>query len=93
VTCDSVSACSFPAPSAASDLATVLRAGLRAGMTVAVGDGVGQVQTLDDGTSVWAALSAAARDVGPLRLVLGWLPVPPVGLDRRIAEPGYRVAM
>jgi len=50
-------------------------------MTVAVGDGVGQVQTLDDGTSVWAALSAAARDVGPLRLVLGWLPVPPVGLD------------
>ncbi|MCV7116217.1 acetyl-CoA hydrolase [Mycobacterium nebraskense] len=36
---------------------------------------------LDDGGSVGAALSAAAREVGSVRLVLGWLPAPIDGLD------------
>ncbi|MCW2686307.1 MAG: putative acetyl-CoA hydrolase/transferase [Mycobacterium sp.] len=47
---------------------------LRAGITVALGDGVGEVRTTDDGTAVGAALSALARDVGSVRLVLGWMP-------------------
>jgi hypothetical protein len=50
-------------------------------MTVALGDGVGQVRLLDDGTSVCEALSTVSRDVGSVRLVLGWLPAPPIGLD------------
>jgi len=54
---------------------------LRPGMTVALGDGVGAVRCLDDGTSVAAALSAHARHVGSLRLVLGWLPAPLDGMD------------
>jgi hypothetical protein len=54
---------------------------LSPGITVAVGDGVGAVGCLDDGTSVGAALSAAARDVGSVRLVLGWLPAPVNGLE------------
>jgi hypothetical protein len=43
-------------------------------MTVAMGDGVGIIR---DG----AAISAAAREVGSVRLVLGWLPTPLDGLD------------
>jgi hypothetical protein len=50
-------------------------------MTVALGDGVGALRCLDDGTSVGAVLSAAAREVGSVRLVLGWLPSPVDGLD------------
>ncbi|MDV3124512.1 acetyl-CoA hydrolase [Mycobacterium sp. 21AC1] len=50
-------------------------------MTVALGDGVGQLRCLDDGTSIGATLSAAARAVGSVRLVLGWLPEPMDGLD------------
>ena len=50
-------------------------------MRVALGDGVGSLRDLDDGTSVCAALSAVAREIGSIRLVLGWLPAPPVGLD------------
>jgi acyl-CoA hydrolase len=49
---------------------------LRPGMTVALGDGAGAL-----GPHALAALSAAARDVGSLRLVLGWLPVAAGGLD------------
>lgn len=49
---------------------------LRPGMTVALGDGAGIV-----GSHTCAALSAAAREVGSLRLVLGWLPTTPSGLD------------
>jgi hypothetical protein len=48
---------------------------------VALGDGVGELRCLDDGTSVGAMLSAAAREVGSVRLVLGWLPAPLDGLD------------
>jgi acyl-CoA hydrolase len=50
-------------------------------MTVALGDGVGAVRTLDDGTIVGATLSAVAREVRSVRLVLGWLPVPPDGVE------------
>jgi hypothetical protein len=62
-------------------LTTALRDALRPGMTVALGDGVGAMRCLDDGGSVGAALSAAARAVGSVRLVLGWLPAPIDGLD------------
>lgn len=62
-------------------LAAALRARLRPGMTVAMGDGVGTLSHLDDGTTAGAVLSAAAGDVGGIRLVLGWLPVPMPGLD------------
>src|SRR3984957_20480721 len=58
-----------------------LRAALRPGMTVALGDGVGSLRCLDDGGSVGAALCAAASEVGSVRLVLGWLPAPIDGLD------------
>ena len=57
-----------------ADFASALGEVLRPGMTVAVGDGVGAIR---DG----AALSAVARDVGSVRLVLGWLPAPIVGID------------
>jgi acyl-CoA hydrolase len=65
----------------AADFTTALRAVLRPGMTVALGDGVGALRCLDDGGSVGAALSAAAGEVGSVRLVLGWLPAPIDGLD------------
>src|SRR5271155_3532587 len=61
--------------------ATALRDALRPGMTVALGDGVGALRCLDDGGSVGAALSAAASEVGAVRLVLGWLPAPIDDLD------------
>jgi acyl-CoA hydrolase len=60
---------------------TALRDVLRPGMTVALGDGVGALRCLDDGGSVGAALSAAASEVGSVRLVLGWLPAPIDGLE------------
>jgi Acetyl-CoA hydrolase/transferase C-terminal domain len=65
----------------ATDFTAALRAVLRPGMTVALGDGVGALRCLDDGGSVGAALSAAAGEVGSVRLVLGWLPAPVDGLD------------
>lgn len=49
---------------------------LRPGMTVALGDGAGFV-----GPHACAALCAVARDIGSLRLVLGWLPTAADGLD------------
>jgi acyl-CoA hydrolase len=64
-----------------ADFTAALRAVLRPGMTVALGDGVGALRCLDDGGSVGAALSAAAKAVGSVRLVLGWLPAPVDGLD------------
>jgi hypothetical protein len=64
-----------------ADFIAALRAALRPGMTVALGDGVGALRCVDDGGSVGAALSAAAGEVGSVRLVLGWLPVPVNGLD------------
>jgi hypothetical protein len=65
----------------AADFSAALRAELRPGMTVALGDGVGALRCLDDGSSVGAALSTTARDVGSVRLVLGWLPAPVDGLE------------
>jgi hypothetical protein len=64
-----------------SALGGALRAALRPGMTVAIGDGVGAVRTLDDGSSVGATLSAVARELAPVHLVLGWLPASVDGLD------------
>jgi hypothetical protein len=61
--------------------ASALRDALRPGMTVALGDGVGALRCLDDGGSIGAALSAAASQIGAVRLVLGWLPAPIDGLD------------
>src|SRR5271168_1561644 len=50
-------------------------------MTVALGDGMGELRCLDDGASIGTLLSAAASEVGSVRLVLGWLPAPVDGLD------------
>ncbi|OBB27207.1 acetyl-CoA hydrolase [Mycolicibacterium peregrinum] len=62
-------------------LADAFRARLRPGMTVALGDGVGVAGRLPDGTSVCAELCSAAAEIGGIRLVVGWLPEPAVGLD------------
>ncbi len=64
-----------------SPLTTALVQTLRPGATVALGDGAGAPRELEDGITVGAALSAAAWEVGSVRLVLGWLPTEPVGLD------------
>ena len=50
-------------------------------MTVALGDGVGAPRCTDDGTSVSATLTVLARELGGVRLVLGWLTSPLAGLD------------
>ncbi|QEN17457.1 acetyl-CoA hydrolase/transferase C-terminal domain-containing protein [Mycobacterium sp. ELW1] len=63
------------------DLADALRAAVRPHATVALGDGVGALRCLDDGSSIGAMLSAVAREVGSVRLLLGWLPAPLEGLD------------
>lgn len=56
----------------AASFADALHDVLRQGTTLALGDGVGALRRLDDGTAVGAVLSAVARDVGSVRLVLGW---------------------
>jgi hypothetical protein len=68
-------------PLTRADFTAALRAELRPGTMVALGDGAGSLRCLDDGGSVGAALSAAASEVGSVRLVLGWLPAPIDGLD------------
>ena len=65
----------------AAALGHALRAKLRPGMTLALGDGMGELRCLDDGASIGTVLSAAAREVGSVRLVLGWLCAPVDGLD------------
>ncbi len=64
-----------------STFASTVSEVLRPGMTVALGDGAGTLCRLDDGTEVFAELGKAAREVGAVRLLLGWLPRPPQGLD------------
>lgn len=54
---------------------------MRPGDTVALGDGVGQVRVLDTGETLGSILSRVARDVGGVRLILGWLPAGPDGLE------------
>lgn len=68
-------------PLTATVLEGALRDALLPGMTVALGDGVGALRCLDDGASVGAVLSSVAREVGSVRLVLGWLPAPVDRLD------------
>lgn len=58
-----------------------LRAALRAGSTVVLGDGAGQLRTLENGDAFGAVLSKVARDLGDVRLVLAWLPAPLDGLE------------
>jgi hypothetical protein len=58
-----------------------LRSTVRPGTTIALGDGVGGVRTLDSGEAIGSILSRVARDFGGVRLILGWLPAPPEGLD------------
>jgi hypothetical protein len=65
----------------AAGLTRALRASMRPGITVALGDGVGLLRCLDDDTSVGAVLTAVAREVGAVSLVLGWLPAPVDGLE------------
>jgi hypothetical protein len=65
----------------AAGFTRALRAELRPGLTVALGDGVGVLRCLDDGTSVGAVLSEVAREIGSVTLILGWLPAPVDGLD------------
>lgn len=59
-----------------NDLAQAFSDLLRPRMTVALGDGAGTL-----GPHTLAELSARARELGSLRLVLGWLPAPADGLD------------
>ncbi|BBU21056.1 acetyl-CoA hydrolase/transferase C-terminal domain-containing protein [Mycobacterium xenopi] len=64
-----------------SELSESLRTLLPAGGTIALGDGVGALRTLEDGQPVGAVLSDTARQIGTVRLVLGWLPAPQNGID------------
>ncbi|GAT17224.1 acetyl-CoA hydrolase/transferase [Mycolicibacterium thermoresistibile] len=66
---------------AGTPLSSALRRHLRSNITVAVGDGVGAPHRIDDGTSLWAVLSSVAREIGGIRLVLGWLPSAPTGIE------------
>ncbi len=65
----------------ACGLEAALRSVLRRGSTVALGDGVGQVRTLQNSDAVGAVLSKLARQVGDIRLALGWLPAPLEGIE------------
>jgi acyl-CoA hydrolase len=65
----------------APEFEAAVRSVLRPGSTVALGDGVGQVRTLQNGDAVGAVLSRLARLVGDVRLALGWLPAPLDGID------------
>lgn len=49
-------------------------------VTIALGDGVGALNTLEDGVSVGETISRFAPDAGAVTLVLGWSPVLPSGL-------------
>jgi acyl-CoA hydrolase len=65
----------------ACGLEAALRSVLRRGSAVALGDGVGQARTLQSGDAVGAVLSRLAREVGDIRLALGWLPAPLEGIE------------
>jgi len=50
-------------------------------MIVALGDGVGAPRCDEDGTPVCSALSTLARELGDIRLIVGWLTAPLEGID------------
>lgn len=60
---------------------TLLRRTVRPGMTFALGDGVGALDTLTDGTVVGEALSTAARETGGVSIILGWTPAVSRGIE------------
>jgi acyl-CoA hydrolase len=64
-----------------TDLVTALRRSVRPGITIALGDGVGHIRTVDSGRAVCRALGDVAREVGDVRLVCGWVPDAPPALD------------
>jgi hypothetical protein len=66
---------------AASNLRDALRATLHRGGTIALGDGVGALSAFDDGSRIGEVLSAAATEIGDIRLVLGWLPTRLDGIE------------
>ena len=49
-------------------------------IVVALGDGVGSVNVLDDGTSIGAILSDHAAETGCVTVILGWSPVATQGI-------------
>ena len=55
----------------AADFTAALRAALRPGMTVALGDGVGALRCVDDGGSVGSRLCVEAQQVQ--RIPPAWL--------------------
>jgi hypothetical protein len=65
----------------AATLDSAIREVVSPGATIALGDGVGTLDLLDGAQSVGSALTALARSIGDLRLVLGWLPGPVHGID------------
>lgn len=65
----------------AADLTAALCAAVPQGGTIALGDGVGTLTTLDDGSSVGAVLTEAAHRIGGVRLILGWVPGAVTDLD------------
>ncbi|MUL67875.1 acetyl-CoA hydrolase [Mycobacterium sp. CBMA 234] len=62
-------------------IATMLGRLPGADVTIAVGDGVGAVDLLDDGTTLGEALTAFALERRSVSVILGWSPVAPRGLD------------
>lgn len=61
-------------------LAALLHRLSRPEVTIALGDGVGGLTTLDSGVSIGETVSRFAPDTGAVSLILGWCPVPPQGL-------------
>ncbi|MEW2479061.1 acetyl-CoA hydrolase/transferase C-terminal domain-containing protein [Mycolicibacterium peregrinum] len=65
----------------ASDTEGALRRIIKPGTTVALGDGVGALRTNAEGAAICRMLGNVARDVGGVRLILGWVPQAPLDLN------------
>lgn len=62
------------------DLPALLRQTADRDLVIALGDGVGAVNILDDGQSIGEALSSGTPPGSRITLVLGWNPVAPKGI-------------